>query len=66
MRNLGLIFNSAFKLDQLLVKVKAYLLPDDFERVIHNFVTTHLDYFNYLYVGHDQSLLHCLQVVQMA
>lgn len=32
---------------QLLSKVKAYLHPHDFERVIHAFVTSHLDYCNF-------------------
>lgn len=79
-RNLGVIFDSAFKLDKqissvvktsffqlrLLAKVKPYLLRKDFERVIHAFITSRLDYCNSLYVGLDQSSLRRLQLVQNA
>ena len=79
-RNLGVIFDSAFKFEKqvssvvknsfyhlrLLAKTKAYLSQKNLERVIHAFVTTRLDYCNALYVGIDQSLLRRLQLVQNA
>lgn len=79
-RNLGVIFDSAFKFDKqissvvktsffhlrLLAKVKQYMLPKDFERVIHAFITSRLDYCNSLYAGLDQSSLRRLQLVQNA
>ena len=79
-RNLGVILDSCFKFDhqissvvktsffqlRLLGKVKPYLPPNDFERVIHMFITSRLDYCNSLYVGLDQSSLRHLQLVQNA
>lgn len=79
-RNLGFILDSDFKFDKqispivktsffqlrLLAKVKAYLPRNDFERVIHTFVTSRLDCCNYLFFGLDQSTLRRLQVVQNA
>lgn len=78
MKNLGVMFDSAFKLDKqissvvktsffqlrLLSKVMVYLPPHDFERVIHAFISSHIDYCNSLYVGLDQSSLRHLQAVQ--
>ena len=77
-RNLGVIFDSAFKFQQqvsavvrksffhlrTLAKVKAYLPQRDLERVIHAFITSQLDYCNALYTGIDQSQLRRLQLVQ--
>lgn len=79
-KNLGFIFDSAFQFEKqissvvkasffqlrLLAKVKPYRLRKDFERVIHAFITSRLDYCNSLYVGLDQSSLHRLQLVQNA
>ncbi len=75
-----MIFDCAFKFDKqikwvvvtnflqlrLFGKVKAYLPPHDFERVIHAFATSHLGYCNSLYVGLDQSSLWYLQAVRNA
>lgn len=79
-RNLGVILDSDFRFDKqissivktsffqlrLLAKVKAYLPRDYYEKVIHTFVTSRLDYRNSLFVGLDQSALRRLQVVQNA
>ncbi len=59
-RNLGMIFDSAFKFEKqissvvkasffqlrLLAKVKPYLPCKEFESVIHVFITSRLDYCN--------------------
>ncbi|XP_062391362.1 uncharacterized protein LOC134079180 [Sardina pilchardus] len=77
-RNLGVIFDSAFKFEQqvsavvrksffhlrTLAKTKAYLPRSALERVIHAFITSQLDYCNALYTGIDQSQLRRLQLVQ--
>lgn len=78
-RNLSVIFDWVFRFDKqissvkmsffqlrLLATVNAYLPRNDFERVIHAFVTSRLDYCKSLYVGLDQSSLRRLQVVQNA
>ena len=57
--------DSFFQL-RLLSKVRAYLPPRDFERVMHMFITVRLDYCNSLYVGLGQASLHRLQMVQNA
>ena len=51
---------------RLLAKVKPYLPPKDFERVIHLFIMSRLHYCNSLYFGVDQCLLRRLQLVQNA
>ncbi len=66
-KNLGVVHDSSFKLDKqissvktsffelrLLAKVKPYLCQQDFERVIHAFITSCLDYCNSLYMGNSQ------------
>ena len=79
-KNLGVIIDSKFKLDQqvssvvknsffqlrILSKVKGYLSRRDLETVIHAFITSRLDYCNALYIGLEHSLLHRLQLVQNA
>ena len=79
-KNLGVIFDSAFKFERqvsavvrnsffhlrTLAKTKCYLSPSDLGRVIHAFITTRLDYCNGLYMGIDQSQLRRLQLVQNA
>ena len=47
-------------------KVKPFLTVPDFEKVIHAFVTTRLDYCNSLYVGLNKATLSRLQLVQNA
>ncbi len=79
-KNLGLIMDSDFKLNKQinsvskssffqlrqLSKVKSFLSFNDFERVIHTFISARLDYCNGLYVGINQASLKCLQMVQNA
>ena len=79
-KSLGVLFDSSFKFDKqissvvkssffqlrVLPKVKGYLSTKDFERIIHAFITSRLDYCNSLYVGLDQSSLRRLQLVQNA
>ncbi len=76
--NLGVKLDCDFKLDQqinsvvknsfyhlrLLSKIKSVLSFSDFERVIHAFISTHLDYCNALYLGVNQASLARLQLVQ--
>lgn len=46
--------------------MKPFLSFKDFERVIHAFITTRLDYCNALYIGVNQASLSRLQMVQNA
>lgn len=78
--NLGLIFDSALKFDKqisavvkssffqlrLLSKAKSFLTFAEFERVIHLFISSRLDYCNSLYIGMSQSNISRLQMVQNA
>lgn len=61
----GVVKSSFFHLQQL-ARVKPMLPRDLFERVIHAFVTTRLDYCNALYSGINQTVLSRLQLVQNA
>ncbi len=79
-KNLGVVLDSALRLDRqinqvvkssfyqlrTLVKIKSFLYFTNFERVIHAFITTRLDYCNSLYLGISQSSLKRLQMVQNA
>ena len=79
-KHVGVIMHSYFKLDKqinsvikssffqlrLLSKVKPILSFSDFERVIHAFISTRLDYCNAIYVGVNQASLSRLQLVQNA
>ncbi len=79
-KNLGVLMDSDFKLDKQinlvikcsffqlrqLSKLKSFLSFKDFERVIHIFISSHLDYCNGLYVGISQASLTRLQMVQNA
>ncbi len=51
---------------RVLAKVKPFLSFKDFEKVIHAFVSTRLDYCNSIYMGINQSSLARLQMVQNA
>ncbi len=51
---------------RVLAKVKQFIYFKDFEKVIHAFVSTRLDYCNSLYMGINQSSLAHLQMVQNA
>ena len=48
-----------------LAKIKPILSRQQFETVIHAFVTTRLDYCNALYVGVSESSISRLQMVNM-
>ncbi len=79
-KNLGVLFDKAFKFDiqinsvvkssffhlRLLAKVKIFLSFKDFEKVIHAFIFSRLEYFNSLYIGVSQKALSRLQAVQNA
>ncbi len=79
-KNVRVIFDDALKFDKqinsvvrsgffqlrTLAKIKPFLSFCDFERVMHAFVSSRLDYCNSLYVGISQSTLSRLQIVQNA
>ncbi len=76
-RNLGVLFlkfdkqinsvvRSCFFHLRRLAKVKTLLSTQTFEKVIHAFVTSRLDYCNSLYYGINQSSMERLQLVQNA
>uniref|UniRef100_A0A3B5PWL6 Reverse transcriptase domain-containing protein n=3 Tax=Xiphophorus maculatus TaxID=8083 RepID=A0A3B5PWL6_XIPMA len=79
-RNLGFTFDSSLKLHKqvssvvkssfyhlrLLAKVKSYFGFKDFERLIHAFITTRLDYCNSLYRGMEKSQIQRLQMIHNA
>ncbi len=79
-KNLGFIFDDGLKFDRqinsvvktcffqlrLLSKAKPFLSFKDFEKVIHTFILSRLDYCNSLYFGISQTALSHLQLVQNA
>lgn len=79
-RNLGVLFDTELKFDKQInavvkgsffqlravAKLKSFLTESDFEKVIHAFITTRLDYCNALYTGVSESSLSHLQLVQNA
>ncbi len=79
-KNLGVLLDSSLKFDKQinnvvrscffhlrhLAKVKNLLSTQSFEKVIHAFVTSRLDYCNSLYYGINQSSMERLQLVQNA
>ena len=79
-KNLGIVFDSAFKFDKqvnpvvkasfyqlcTIAKIKSFLSPKILEKVIHTFISSRLDYCNSLYTGISQSSLSRLQQVQNA
>ncbi len=60
------VVRSGFFQIRTMTKVKPFLLFYDFERVMHTFVSSRLDYYNSMYVGINQSTLSRLQIVQNA
>lgn len=60
------VVKSSFFHLRKLAKIKPILSRQDFEMVIHAFVTTRLDYCNALYVGVSMSSIARLQLVQNA
>ena len=79
-RNLGVIFDSelcfikqissvvknSFYQLRIISKIKHSLSYHNLEIVIHDFITSWLDYCNSLYLGLPQSLISRLQIVQNA
>lgn len=79
-KNLGVTFDSSFKLDsqinsvvkasfyqlKVLAKLKPFLSPHDLEKVTHAFISSRLDYCNSLYVGVGQAQISRLQLIQNA
>ena len=65
-KQINSVLKSAFFQLRILSKVKAFLSFADFEKVIHAFISTRLDYCNELYFGVSQNCLHRLQLVQNA
>ncbi len=78
--NLGVIFDSELSFDvqvtkvvqscfaqlRQLMKIKSFLSFADFEKVIHAFISSRLDYCNALYSGISQRNLQRLQLIQNA
>ncbi len=64
-KNLGVVFDESLKFKikscffhlLMLSKAKSFLSFTNFERVIHAFISSRLDYCNSLYVGISQSAL---------
>lgn len=54
------------KLFPIKAKLKPILSGHDFEKIIHAFISTRLDYCNALYAGVSQASLSHLQLVQNA
>ena len=65
-KQINSVVKSSFCQLRILPKVKPFLSFNDFERVIHCFITTKLDYCNALYVGVSQASISHLQLVQNA
>ncbi len=61
----SLVKSIFFQLRQL-AKVKYFLSPKDFQRILHIFISTHLDYCNGLYIGISQASHSRLQRIQNA
>ena len=73
--NLGVKMDCDFLMDKqvnsvlksaFFQRLKAFLSFNDFEKVIHAFITTRLDYCNALYFGVSHYCLHRLQLIQNA
>lgn len=61
----GVVKSCVFHLHRL-AKVKAFLSMKNFEKVIHVFIISHLDYCNSFYYGINCSSMERLQLVQNA
>ncbi len=75
--NMGVVFDSALTFNKQvnavvkssffqLAKVKSFLTYAEFERVLHAFFSSRLDYCNLMYIGIRQSYMNRLQTVQNA
>ena len=65
-KQINAVLKSSFFQLRILSKAKPFLSFVDFEKVIHAFITTRLDYCNALYLGVSHGGLHRLQMVQNA
>ena len=65
-KQINSVVKSSFYQLRLLAKVKSAVSISDFERLIHAFISTRLDYCNALYAGVSQACLSRLQLVQNA
>ena len=65
-KQINSVVKSSFFQLRLLAKVKPFLSFNDFEKVIHSFISTKLDYCNALYIGVSKASLSRLQLVQNA
>ncbi len=65
-KQINLVIKSSFFQLRQLSKFKYFLSFKDFERIIHMFILSRLDYCNGLYVGIGQASLTRLQMVQNA
>ena len=63
-KQINSVVKSSFFQLRILAKVKPFLSFNDFERVIHCFISTKLDYCNALYIGVNKTSLSRLQLVQ--
>ncbi len=57
-------YQASFFQSRLLGKIKAHFPPNEFEGIIHVFITSRLDFCNSSHFGVDQSSLRHLQLVQ--
>ncbi len=72
-KNLG-VFDSALTFDKQVnavvkssyFQLRLFLTCAEFERVIHAFISSRLDYCNSMYIGINQSYMNRLQTVQNA
>ncbi len=65
-KQISTVFKTIFFHLRVLVKVKPFLSFKDFERVIHAFISSRLDYCNSLYMGINQASLNQHKMVQNA
>jgi len=52
----SVVRNSFYQL-RIISNIKSFLSAQDLEKVVHAFITSHLDYCNSLYLGLPQSSL---------
>ena len=65
-KQISAVVSSSFYHLRLLSQIKSVLSFSDFERVIHAFISTRLDYCNALYAGLNKGSIARLQLVQNA
>lgn len=65
-KQINLVVKSSFFQLRQLAKVKSFLSSRDFQKLLHIFISSRLDYCNGLYIGISQASLSRLQRVQNA